>query len=148
MDPNTREVWAYPTSGSYRESFPPGDTFLSIDGTLWIAASWFLLPCRFNEESGRLQVLRDNRNNWQTGVHAGSLARHGDWLYYTGKDWRRINLQTGKEELLVDGIDSLPKFARSGAWHIASSSHYGLVAFNKGTLYRIRIDGTAPTAGS
>jgi hypothetical protein len=92
-------------------------------------------------------VIADGRYVWVAASYERGLTvldRDGDWLYYAGGNWRRINLRTGEEELLVDNPRVLPQFGLGGAWHIANSSHYGLVAFYAGTLYRVRIDERDP----
>ena len=87
-----------------------------------------------------LQLVRD-RPDWHLGnARSGSLARDGDWLYFVGSTWRRIHRRTGAEELLVDDPRTLPIHGDGRAWHIARSSHYGLVAFCEGMLYRVEID--------
>ena len=145
VDPDTIKVWVYPVTDWHHQCFPrldpPGDAFLSIDGILWIAgADRDFHSYRLDDGTGRLRVIRD-KPNWHIGnARAGSLARDGDWLYYAGSNWRRINLRTGDEELLVDNPRALPNYGRGGDWHIANSSHYGLVAFRAGTLCRVRID--------
>ena len=151
VDPETRKVWVYPVTDWYRQCFPrldpPGDAFLSIDGILWIAGGdRDFRSYHLDEETGRLQVVRDKPNWHMGGVRTGSFARDGDWLYYAGSNWRRINLRTNEEELLVDNPRALPDYGRGGAWRIANSSHYGLVAFYEGTLYRLRIEEKSPTA--
>ena len=71
----------------------------------------------------------------------GSLARVGDWLYYAGAYWRRLNLRTGTEELLIDNPRQLPNYGSGNSWLIANSTQYGLVAFCGGTIYRVTLDG-------
>lgn len=144
VDPETGKIWVYPVTDWYRQCFPrlepPDDAFLSINGLLWIAgANRDFRSYRLNDETGLLEIVRD-KPNWHMGnARAGSLARDGDWLYYAGSNWRRINLRTGEEDLLVDNPRALPNYGRGGAWRIAHSNHYGLVAFYRGTLYRVRI---------
>lgn len=150
VDPETKRVWVYPITDWYRQCFPrlepPGDAFLSIDGVLWIAgAHRDFRSYRLDEGTGLLEVVRD-RPDWHVGnAREGSLARDGDWLYYAGSKWRRIHLRTGEEHLLVDDPRALPDYGSGRAWRIANSSHYGLVAFCGGTLYRVRIDEREPT---
>jgi hypothetical protein len=146
VDPETRKVWVYPVTDWSRQCFPrldpPGDAFLSIDGVLWIAgAGSDFQSYRLDENTGLFEVVR-NRPDWHIGnERAGRLVRDGDWLIYAGGKWRRLNLRTGEEEVLVDNPRALPHYGRDGAWHIAHSTHYGLVAFYEGSLYRVRIDG-------
>jgi len=151
VDAETKKVWAYPITDGYRHGFPrldaPGDAFLSIDGILWIAGvDGDFRSYRLDAGTGLLQVVRD-RPKWNlSNTDSGNLARDGDWLYYAGAKWRRINLCTGEENLLVDNLRTLPNYGDGGAWRIANSSHYGLVAFHGGTLYRVRIDERDPAA--
>ncbi|MDB5322850.1 MAG: hypothetical protein JWN40_4481, partial [Phycisphaerales bacterium] len=60
------------------------------------------------------------------------------WLYYAAANWRRVNLRTGAEELLIDNPRTLPNYGSGNSWDIARSAHYGLVGFSGGTLYRVR----------
>jgi hypothetical protein len=151
VEPETGKVWVYPVTNWYRDAFPrrdpPGDAFLSIDGVLWIAGAYKdFCSYRLNEQTGLLQVVRD-RPDWHMGnARGGSLARVGDWLYYAGDKWRRVNLRTEKEELLVDDPRALPRYGSGLDWQIANSSHYGLVAFCGDTLYRVLIDERASAA--
>jgi hypothetical protein len=145
LDPETRKVWVYPVTNGYRQNFPrsgpQGDAYLSIDGILWIAnTDRDFRSYSFDEETGRLQVVRDKPNAQSGGMRDGSLARDGDWLYYAGsQSWRRLNLVTRDEELLDDDPRALPKYGSGNAWRLANSSHYGLVAFRRDTLYRVQI---------
>jgi len=152
VDPETKRVWVYPVTDRYRRCFPrlepPGDAFLSIDGVLWIAgAHRDFRSYRLDEATGLLRVVRE-KPDWHWGnARKGSLARHGDWLYYAGSKWRRIHLRTGEEHLLADDPRALPDYGSGRAWRIANSGHYGLVAFRGGTLYRVRIDEGNPAPG-
>ena len=117
VDPESKKVWVYPVTDWYRQCFPrldpPSDAFLASTRILWIAgADRDFRSYRFDENTGRLQVVRD-RPNWHIGnVRTGSLARAGDWLYYSGSNWRRISLRTGEEELLLDNPRALPKYGQ------------------------------------
>ncbi|MEO5714413.1 MAG: hypothetical protein ABIT37_13075 [Luteolibacter sp.] len=146
VDPESLKVWVYPVNESYRSWFPrrepPNDAFQSIDGMLWIAGSMDdFSSFRFNQKTGLFDRVRE-RERWHAGnATSGSLARVGDWLYYAGSKWRRLNLKTGQEELLVEDLRALPDYGKGGGgWHIANSAHYGLVGFYEGKLYRVQID--------
>jgi hypothetical protein len=72
-------------------------------------------------------------------LRQGSLARDGDWLYFAGSIWRRLNLRTGAEEALVTNRRDLPGYGSGNGWQVSRSDRYGLVAFSGGTLYRVTI---------
>ena len=144
VDPVSLKVWVYPADRTNKKWFPrgdpPADAFLSIDGILWVAGSMDdFCSYRFNEGTGLFDGVRE-RDRWHAGNGTtGSLCRDGDWLHYVGYKWRRINLNSGREELLVDDFHALPHYGSGGAWRIAHSAHYGLVAFHEGHLYRVEI---------
>lgn len=142
VDPESLKVWVYPaTNGKWFPRVdPPAGAFLSIAGILWVAGSMDDF-CSFhlNEETGLFDAVRE-RSRWHAGNGTtGSLCRDGDWLHYVGYKWRRINLRTGREELLVDDFQALPHHGSGGAWRIANSAHYGFVAFHDGCLYRVKL---------
>jgi hypothetical protein len=149
VDLATKKVWAYPRR-SWKEGFPrmdpPKEAFLSIDGVLWVAgAAEDFVSYRLDEQTGLLAPVR-NRSSWHMGnLRQGSLARDGDWLYFAGSVWRRLNLRTGAEQALVTDRHALPGYGSGNGWQVSRSDLYGLVAFSGGTLYRVTIaDGGTP----
>ena len=153
VDPDNKKVWVYPaTDQGFPRTDPSDEAFLSIDGVLWIAgADCDLSSYRLNEETGLFQVVRKRPRSHPGNVRDGSssrdgsLARDGDFLYFAAYFWRRINLRTGEEELLVDDPSTLPDYGNGRAWRIARSDLYGLVTFRHGKLYRIRIKEKEPS---
>lgn len=151
VDIETRKVWVYPVKNFYKdETFPRpsgvAEAFASIDGTLWIGdASARYRSYVFDDPAALMRLTHDSRSAeyWSVGT-AGSLARAGDWLYHAGDHrWMRHNLETGADETLLDEPRELPNFGSGDPWHLAHSSHYGLVAFHGGILYRVKVDGAA-----
>lgn len=129
-DPTNRE--------SFLRNDPPANAFMTIDGILWVAGSMDdFCSFRFDEQGRYFQMVRE-RSRWHAGNGTdGSLARDGDWLYYASYKWRRLNLITGKEELLVEDLKALPDYG-TGGWRIANSDCFGLVACHEGKLYRVK----------
>src|SRR5690606_10268943 len=119
----------------------PAEAFMSLDGVLWIAgASKDVRSYRVDPSNGLLEALR-KPNDWHmSGTPDGTLARDGEWLYATGSYiWRRINLKTGVDEVLVPDPRSLPNYGSGSPWTIAMSPQFGLVAFSRGQLYRVTV---------
>lgn len=145
VDPESLKVWVYPANPTTKKWFPrssdpPADAFLSKDGILWVAGSMAdFCSYRLNQKSSLFEGVR-KRERWHgSNGRSGSLARDGEWLYYAGNKWRRLNLKTGQEEILVENYRALPHAGSGDAWRLAISQHYGLVAFHKGQLYRVRV---------
>lgn len=145
VDVDTKQVWVYPITDWFKQSFPRlegnFDAFASIDGVLWIAGSeQDVLSFRIAPETGLLTPVR-LRADWHMGnAMGGSLARAGDWLYYAGgQKWRRINLKTGAEEVLIGDPRQLPGFGSGRPWTLAYSANFGLLAFCDGQTYRVRV---------
>jgi hypothetical protein len=89
---------------------------------------------------GTFKVVRDGDDAQMGGYFSsGSLACVGDTLYYAADRWCRINLTTGEEESLPAA--DLPGDGSGYPWRLAYSTHYGLVGFRCGRLYRIKVDG-------
>jgi hypothetical protein len=139
IDPLEKKVWVYPVDEKNRDWCPGNEASLSIDGVLWVPGNnGDFNSYRFNSQSGRFEIIRKTPDE-PTGSQEGCFALVGDWLYYSGLKWKRINLVTGEEELLVENTRALPDYGQGGHWTIANSSHYGLVAFYEGRLYQAEV---------
>ncbi len=65
------------------------------------------------------------------------VVRYGNWFYWPGRQWRRIDRKTGDIELLTSNA----VIARFDFECYAESAHYGFVAWNHGDiLHRVHID--------
>ena len=146
VDVEQRKVWVYPIKDLNKDYFPrnegTAEAFASIDGVLWVAGSQDdVTSYQLDEGSGLFRWVR-KRQSWHYGnAREGTLVRVGDWLYYCGAGkWRRIDVKNGREQVLVDDPRALPSYGSGNGWMLANSSHYGLVAFNYGKLYRVTLD--------
>ena len=147
VEPDTEKVWVYPIRDWGTERFPRCDgvaeAFACIDGALFVAgAEQDFQSYTLNPRTGLFDLVR-RRDNWHMGgfVQSGSLTRIGDWLYHAGSLWRRFNLKTGEEDVLISDVRQVPNYGSGDRWVIGNSGHYGLVAFSGGTLYRVRVRG-------
>lgn len=145
IDAESLHVQVYPGNSENKKWFPrggsPSNSFLSDQGILWVAGSKDdFCSYRFNEETSLFDVVRDRPDYHIGNASEGSLCRDGDWLHYVGHKWRRLNLKTGAEELLMDDYRALPHYGSGGDWRLYHSAHYGLVAFHEGHLYRVKIN--------
>jgi hypothetical protein len=99
-------------------------------------------------------------DEYRSGVDISQWLRHEDYLYSPGAQWGRLDLNSGKYEL----ISSVPLPAHHCYGRYAVSAHYGLIAWNdqpswrppilyyetvnfnefnfrhRGTLFQVRID--------
>ncbi len=65
------------------------------------------------------------------------LIAHGEWLYWPGKEWRRVNRQTGEVQLMTP----TPVRPRFDFEYFSVSAHYGMIAWNHGdVLHRVLVD--------
>ncbi len=147
VDPESLKVQVYPGNETNNKWFPrfngptPDDAFLSDQGILWAALGYGNFSSyRLNDETGLLDPIRVHPESNLANMASGSLVREGEWLYCSGQNkWRRLNLRTGVEDLLLEYTNHLPHYGTSRTWHLYNSTHYGLVAFNEGCLYRVKI---------
>lgn len=144
VDVATKKVTRYVPPDA-KDEFPrwigPLEAYASIDGVLWVAGSQYdFNGYRLTPQADALKAFR-NRPDWHMpGLTDGSLARDGDWLYYAGSaKWRRINLKTLRDEVLIDDSRQLPHPGSGRVWVLAASNHFGLVAFTGGELYRVTV---------
>ncbi len=145
VDLDSLEVRVYPLRGRFDGGvFPRGESacaFLSHAGLLYVAdTSYDFRVGRLDPQTCRFEEVRTREGSWLS--HGGCLARFGDWLYYVSSHrWVRYNLETGQEECLVRSHLSLPKPRYGGpGWHIAVSRCFGLVAWQRGELFRVSVE--------
>ncbi|MDQ3439971.1 MAG: hypothetical protein M3478_06425, partial [Planctomycetota bacterium] len=85
-------------------------------------------------------AIRDRPKMGMGNSTDGALAVDGDWLYYGScSAWRRIDLKTNREEALLEDPRQLPNYFNGPTWLVAHSSHYGLVGFCRGQLYKVTV---------
>ena len=147
VDPETHEVWGYPVpKGFLKKRFPrndpPAEAFISIDGLLYVAGKGTnFRSYRLNDKTGLFEIVRSEFGSNVGDRRSGCLTRNGDWLYYVGsQNWRRLNLRTKQEELLIEDTRALPTSSNRTEWKVAVSSHYGLIASSGAKVYRLKIN--------
>lgn len=147
VDLKTNKVSVYPEHdfkpGAFPRRDPPAEAFMSIDGVLWVAGSERdVRAYKMKDQTSALLAIREPAT-WHSGnATSGTLARHGDWLYYSGDYvWKRISLKSNADELIVEDPRQLPDYGSGRGWTLMNSAHYGLVAFRAGKLYRVMLDG-------
>ncbi len=140
IDPETMGVTVYPNTESKHVEFPLQFSwhvsYGNVNGELWRSSSGDpFTSFRLDARTG----LFEWHHPRPLPREASRIASSDEWVYAAGPKWRRLNLRTREQEVLLEDEKKLPDYENTDRWTLHQSAHYGMVAFCSGALYRVRV---------